>query len=70
LKEAYGKEPLIKYVGGSIPIVTDFKETLGIDTLMVSLGNDDCNMHGVDENYRIDLIEKGLAFSRMFFEKK
>ncbi|MDB4984506.1 MAG: hypothetical protein JWM20_685 [Patescibacteria group bacterium] len=70
LKKAYGKAPLIKYVGGSIPVVSDFKHTLGVDTLLVSLGNDDCNMHGVDENYRIDLIEKGLAFSSMFFEKK
>jgi acetylornithine deacetylase/succinyl-diaminopimelate desuccinylase-like protein len=70
LKKAYKKEPLIKYVGGSIPIVADFKTVLGRDTLLVSLGNDDCNMHGVHENYRIDLIEKGLAFSRMFFEKK
>jgi len=70
LKNAFGKEPIVKYVGGSIPIVSDFKETLGKDTLMVSLGNDDCNMHGVDENYRIDLIEKGLAFSKSFFEKK
>ena len=70
LKTAYKKEPIIKYVGGSIPVVSDFKETLGIDTLLVSLGNDDCNMHGVDENYRIDLIEKGLAFSRLFFENK
>ncbi|MBP9821373.1 MAG: M20/M25/M40 family metallo-hydrolase [Candidatus Pacebacteria bacterium] len=70
LKTAYKKEPIIKYVGGSIPIVSDFKETLGIDTLLVSLGNDDCNMHGVDENFRIDLIEKGLAFSRSFFVSK
>lgn len=70
LKKAYKKEPLIKYVGGSIPIVADFKNTLGVDTLLVSLGNDDCNMHGVDENFRIDLIEKGLSFSRLFFEKK
>lgn len=70
LQTAYKKKPIIKYVGGSIPVVTDFKQELGIDTLMVSLGNDDCNMHGVDENYRIDLIEKGLNFSRSFFSKK
>lgn len=69
LKKSYKKEPLIKYVGGSIPIVSDFKTILGKDTLLVSLGNDDCNMHGVDENYRIDLIQKGLAFSHSFFSK-
>ncbi len=69
LTKAYNTAPLIRYVGGSIPIVTDFKKVLGVDSLLVSLGNNDCNMHGVDENFRIDLIEKGLAFSKLFFQK-
>ncbi len=69
LAKAYKKQPIIKYVGGSIPIVSDFKEILGKDTLLVSLGNDDCNMHGINENFRIDLIKKGMEFSKMFFGK-
>lgn len=69
LKQSYGREPLIRYVGGSIPIVSDFKKLLGKEALLVSLGNDDCNMHGINENFRVDLIKKGLAFSRAFFEK-
>ncbi len=70
LTEAYGIMPLNRFVGGSIPVVADFKKILGIDALMIPLGNADCNMHGVDENFRIDLIEKGLKFSRMLLEKK
>ncbi len=69
LKKAYGKEPLVRYVGGSIPIVSDFKNILGKDTMLVSLGNDDCNMHGIDENFRVDLVKKGLKFSELFFSK-
>ncbi len=69
LKKAYGKEPIIKYVGGSIPIVSDFKKILGRDTMLVSLGNDDCNMHGLDENFTVDLVKKGLKFSELFFSK-
>ncbi len=69
LTRAYGKKPIIKYVGGGIPIVSDFKDILGIDTLLVSLGNDDCNMHSVDENYTIGHVKKGLEFSRLFFSK-
>lgn len=67
LEESFGKEVLFKPVGGGIPVVSDFKETLGLETLLVSLGNDDCNMHGVNENFKIELIEKGLDFSRKFF---
>ena len=69
LRTAYKKEPVVKYVGGSIPIVADFKSLLAIDTMLVSLGNDDCNMHGLDENFTIDLIKKGLTFSTQFFGK-
>ena len=67
LTEAYGDEVMIKPVGGGIPVVSDFKEVLGKDTLLVSLGNEDCNMHGVDENFTVALIKKGLRFSELFF---
>lgn len=67
LKSAHKKEVLTKCVGGAIPFVADVKEVLGLDTILVSMGNDDCNMHGVNENFKIDLIQKGLRFSEMFF---
>ncbi len=67
LESAFERKPFITYCGGSIPVVAEIKEELGHEALLVSLGNGDCNMHGVDENYRVDLIEKGLVFSRLFF---
>ncbi len=69
LKEAFGDDVLVKPVGGAIPIVSDFKEILGVDTLLISLGNDDCNMHGANENFDTGLLEKGLKFSRLFFQR-
>lgn len=67
LKNAFGKEPITKNVGGAIPFVTDVKDHFDVDTLLVSLGNDDCNMHGANENFRLDLIDKGLSFSNNLF---
>ncbi len=69
LQDAYGKEALIKYVGGGIPVVDDFQTIFGIDPLLVPLGNEDCNMHGANENFTIDLVKKGLAFSWKYFSK-
>jgi len=69
LKRVYKEDVLIDYCGATLPIVVDFKKVLGIDPLLVSLANDDCNMHGVNENYDIGLIKKGLEFSRKFFSK-
>ena len=63
LKSAYGKEPLFKPVGGAIPFVTDLYTKLKIPVLLVPFANQDCNMHGINENFRIDLIEKGLEFA-------
>ena len=67
LVQVYSHDPILKYVGGAIPFISDVKSMFGIDTISVPLGNEDCNMHGANENFRIDLIEKGLRFSQLFF---
>lgn len=70
LRKAYRAKPLIRYVGGAIPVVSDFKDVLRIDPMVISLGNEDSNMHGSNENFKIDLIKKGLQFSKLFFRNK
>ncbi len=69
LEKSYGKKVLNKFVGGSIPILGDFQKILKTKVISVSLGNDDCNMHGVDENFKVDLVEKGLSFANNFWSK-
>lgn len=69
LEKAFGEEVLVKPVGGGIPVVNDFKEQLGIEAMLVSLGNEDCNMHGVNENFHVGICKKGLKFSELFFSK-
>ncbi|WKZ31175.1 MAG: M20/M25/M40 family metallo-hydrolase [Candidatus Dojkabacteria bacterium] len=69
LSEVYGEEVLVDYCGATIPVVVDFKEELGVDPLLISLGNDDCNMHGPNENFDLGLVEKALHFSKRFFSK-
>src|SRR6202044_3230812 len=41
LTDEWGKEALLIGSGASIPIVADFKHTLGLDTVMVGFGLDD-----------------------------
>ncbi len=67
LTEVWGCSPVNKYSGGSIPIVIDFQEVLGVPIIMLPLGNEDCNMHGLDENFRVDYVRKGLAVSTKVF---
>lgn len=67
LNDIYQKPVFYQNCGGAIPFISDVKEIFGVDTLSVALCNADCNMHGDNENFRLDLIEKGLHFSEMFF---
>ncbi len=69
LENIYGKKTSRKNVGGAIPFVGDVKSILGVDTLLVPLSNEDCNMHGANENFDIKLIEKGLEFSKRLLQK-
>ncbi|HLD92388.1 MAG TPA: M20/M25/M40 family metallo-hydrolase [Patescibacteria group bacterium] len=70
LENIYRSKVNRKNVGGAIPVVADFKKILNIDTLLIPLCNEDCNMHGTDENFDIKLIKKGLEFSNKLLSKK
>lgn len=69
LLSIYRKKTIENYVGGSLPIVGVFKEVLCQNPISISLANEDCNMHGIDENIKIENVKKGLEFSEKFFGK-
>ncbi|MFI5241333.1 MAG: M20/M25/M40 family metallo-hydrolase, partial [Microgenomates group bacterium] len=66
LENVYGQKVARKNVGGAIPFVADVKGILGADAVLIPLGNEDCNMHGANENFDLELIQKGLQFSSEF----
>jgi len=70
LTKVYKTKVNRKNVGGAIPFVGDVKEILGIDTLLIPLVNEDCNMHGTDENFDIKLAKKALEFSTLFMSHR
>jgi len=59
IKAGFGKQPLFTKEGGSIPVVVDFKEILGLDTLLLGFGLDENNVHSPNENFRVIDYERG-----------
>ena len=69
LKKGFGKNPLYQREGGSIPIVVQFKELLGIDTVLLGFGQPDENAHAPDEFINLDHFYGGIQTSVHFFNE-
>lgn len=59
LTDEWGKPALLIGGGGSIPVIGDFKRTLGLDTLLVGFGLDDNRIHSPNEKYDLTSFHKG-----------
>lgn len=70
LATAYDKPVIIRHCGAAVPISGLFQTYVGCPVAVVDFANEDCNMHGIDENFCIENIEKGLKCSELLFGKK
>jgi len=67
LEKGFGKKPLYQREGGSIPIVTQFKRLLGLDTVLLGFGLPDENAHAPDEFINLNNFFGGIRTSAYFF---
>lgn len=70
LQALYDQKVHYKYAGGGLPIVSLLHDELQLPFVLVPLVNEDANVHGVNENFDIALIEKWFEFSHAFFAAK
>jgi acetylornithine deacetylase/succinyl-diaminopimelate desuccinylase-like protein len=69
LTETFGVKPCLMRMGGSIPIVLDIKETLGMDTLLLGWSLPGDRAHSPNERFDLDQLRLGTqAVARLFSE--
>ena len=69
LRLAFEAEPILMREGGSIPIVNEFRKTLGADSLLLGLGLPDDNAHSPNEKFHLGCFEKGQRMSAFLWRE-
>ncbi|MBV9658170.1 MAG: dipeptidase [Verrucomicrobia bacterium] len=64
-----GKEPALIREGGSIPIVTTFREVLGVETLLLGLALPDCRAHSPNENFPLANYFAGIRLNQVLLRE-
>ncbi|PYK66027.1 MAG: peptidase M20, partial [Verrucomicrobia bacterium] len=69
LRKAFNRDVALIREGGSIPIVSQFRGILGIETLLMGLALPDCRAHSPNENFPLENFEGGIRLNKAILQR-
>lgn len=69
LRKAFNKDVAVIREGGSIPIVSQFRSILGVETLLMGLALPDCRAHSPNENFPLENLEGGIRLNKAVLQE-
>jgi acetylornithine deacetylase/succinyl-diaminopimelate desuccinylase-like protein len=67
MKSVWGKEPYFLRMGGSIGVVVQLQQHLGVDSVLSGFALPDCDAHSPNEKLHLPTWEKGIDALIHFF---
>ena len=64
LRKTFDRDVALIREGGSIPIVSDFRNILGVETLLIGLALPNCRAHSPNENFPVENLEAGIRMNQ------
>jgi acetylornithine deacetylase/succinyl-diaminopimelate desuccinylase-like protein len=68
MERTFGTKPIPTRSGGSIPIISDFEEVLGIKSILLGFGLESDAIHSPNENYPLENFFKGIETIPYFYQ--
>jgi len=69
LQKAFNAQVALIREGGSIPIVSDFRNVLGVETLLLGLALPGCRAHSPNENFPLENLDAGIRMNQAVMEE-
>jgi acetylornithine deacetylase/succinyl-diaminopimelate desuccinylase-like protein len=69
LREVFGLDVALIRGGGSIPILSAFRDVLGAEDLLLGLGLPDSRIHSPNENFSIENLDAGIRLNQVLLRE-
>src|ERR1700730_2499650 len=69
LTKVFNRDVALIREGGSIPIVSEFRSILGVETLLIGLALPDCRAHSPNENFPLENLDAGIRMNQAVLQE-